>query len=79
MAILVSKYTKLSLSHVADSGAIAEEVISTIRTTQAFGAMGKLAGIYDVHVEKGCEADVKTAVVTGMGMGFFFFLIYSAG
>ena len=79
MAMTVSKYTKLSLSHSGDSGTIAEEVISTIRTTQAFGAMGKLAGMYDVHVEKGCEADVKAAVVTGVAMGFFYFLIYSAG
>src|ERR1700761_4686247 len=74
MAYTVSKYTKLSLSHAGDSATIAEEVISTIRTTQAFGAMGKLAGMYDDHVEKGSAADVKVAVGTGVAMGFFYFL-----
>ncbi|KAI0252878.1 ABC transporter type 1, transmembrane domain-containing protein, partial [Lactifluus subvellereus] len=37
MGKFISKYMQLSLKHVAEGGTLAEEVVSTIRTAQAFG------------------------------------------
>lgn len=74
-ALLLSR---LSLKHVADGGTVAEEVISTIRTAQAFGTQKILSDMYDVHVGKANEVDNKAAVWHGVGLGVFFFVIYSA-
>ncbi|TDL23269.1 P-loop containing nucleoside triphosphate hydrolase protein [Rickenella mellea] len=74
----VSKYMQMSLKHVAEGGTVAEEVISTIRTAQAFGTQRVLADLYDSHVEKSHIVDLKAAVFQGCGLATFFFVIYSA-
>ncbi|KAF9013235.1 P-loop containing nucleoside triphosphate hydrolase protein [Cyathus striatus] len=74
----ISTYMHLSLGHVADGGSLAEEVISTIRTAQAFGTQGILARLYDGHIEKSQGVDQKAAVWHGGGLSVFFFVIYSA-
>ena len=66
------------MKHVADGGTIAEEVISTIRTAQAFGTQGILTGLYDQRVFLSKVVDVKSAVIHGIGLSFFFFIIYSS-
>ena len=57
---------------------MAEEVISTIRTAQAFGTQKILAALYDVHIQKSGEVEIKNAVWLGCGMSVFFFSIYSS-
>ncbi|KAJ6585057.1 P-loop containing nucleoside triphosphate hydrolase protein [Mycena capillaripes] len=74
----VSRYMQLSLKHVADSGSLAEEVISTVRTAQAFGTQKILSGLYDSHISQSEEAELKSAVVHGGGLAVFFFIIYNA-
>ncbi|KAF9267350.1 P-loop containing nucleoside triphosphate hydrolase protein [Marasmius fiardii PR-910] len=74
----VSRYMQDSLKHIADGGSLAEEVISTIRTTQAFGSQKVLSAIYDKHVDLANIVDVKAAVVHGIGLSIFFFIIYSS-
>ncbi|TFK69087.1 P-loop containing nucleoside triphosphate hydrolase protein [Pluteus cervinus] len=78
MNAAISKYTQLGLKHVAEAGSLAEEVISTIRTTQAFGTQHRLADLYDTHIESSRRADLKTAIWTGSGIATFFFIVYSA-
>ncbi|CCA75810.1 probable Leptomycin B resistance protein pmd1 [Serendipita indica DSM 11827] len=78
MNFFISKLKLATLGHVAESGSLAEEVISTIRTAQAFGTQHKLAGMYDVHIERAHSLDKKMAVINGLGLGVFFFVIYSA-
>jgi ATP-binding cassette, subfamily B (MDR/TAP), member 1 len=75
---VISKYIRLSRQHVAEGGSLAEEVISTIRTTQAFGTQNALADIYDTHINQSKKADYKAAVMRGGGLAIFFFIIYSA-
>ncbi|KAH8114710.1 multidrug resistance protein 1 [Phellopilus nigrolimitatus] len=75
---IVSKYMQLSLKHVAEGGSIAEEVISTIRTAQAFGTQRVLSTLYDAHIEQSHVVDLKAAFVHGVGLSIFFFVIYSA-
>lgn len=70
--------SRLSLKHVAESGTLAEEVISTVRTSQAFGTQSILAGLYDDHIEEARIVDYKAAMVHGVGLSCFFFVIYAA-
>lgn len=74
----ISKYMQISLNHVAASGNLAEEVISTIRTAQAFGTQTTLANIYDTHIAKSHKVDRKAAIFHGGGLAAFFFIIYSS-
>ncbi|TFK71922.1 P-loop containing nucleoside triphosphate hydrolase protein [Pluteus cervinus] len=78
MNVSISKYTQLTLKHVAEAGSLAEEVISTIRTTQAFGIQYPIADLYDHHIESARHVDLKTAIWTGGGIATFFFIVYSA-
>ena len=73
-----TRYTQRSLKHIADAGSIAEEVISTIRTAHAFGNQRTLSALYDAHIASSHALDVKSAAATGIGVSFFFFVIYSA-
>lgn len=74
----MSKYMQLSLKHVAEGGTLAEEVVSTIRTAQAFGTQSVLASLYDVPIHKALDVDSRAAVCHGVGLASFFFAIYSA-
>ncbi|KAG2071587.1 P-loop containing nucleoside triphosphate hydrolase protein [Suillus decipiens] len=73
-----SKYTQLSLKHVAEAGSLAEEVISTVRTAQAFGTQKVLSGIYDKHIDVTRVVDIKASISHGAGLGSLFFVIYAA-
>jgi len=68
----------LSLKHAAEGGSIAEEVISTVRTAQAFGTQKRLGALYDDHVNESLKVDLKAAIWQGSGTALFFFIIYSA-
>lgn len=57
---------------------MAEEVISTIRTAQAFGTQNILGTLYDGHIQLAHKADMKGAAWHGGGLAVFFFIIYSA-
>ncbi|KAI0054749.1 P-loop containing nucleoside triphosphate hydrolase protein [Artomyces pyxidatus] len=74
----ISLYTQLSLANVADGGTLAEEVISTIRTAQAFGTQKVLATLYDVDVNKAALMDARAAIAHGGGLAIFFFVIYAS-
>ncbi|RDB18091.1 Leptomycin B resistance protein pmd1 [Hypsizygus marmoreus] len=74
----ISQYMQLSLKHVAEGGSLAEEVISTVRTAQAFGNQTVLSKLYDVHIDRSRKVDLKAAIWHGGGLAVFFFVIYSA-
>lgn len=62
---------------MAESGNVAEEVISTARTAQAFGTQTVLGTIYDGRVDEALKADVKATVAQGAAFGVFVFVLYS--
>jgi ATP-binding cassette subfamily B (MDR/TAP) protein 1 len=74
----VSRYTQMSRQHVSDGGSLAEEVISNIRTAQAFGTQKALADIYDTYIDQSKKADGRIAVMNGAGLATFFFILYSS-
>ena len=55
-----------------------EEVISTIRTAQAFGAQTKLEGVYNKFVTGTLTVDFKAARWNGGSFGVFYFIIYAS-
>ena len=69
---------RLSLKYVAEGGSFAEEVISTIRTAQAFGTQKILTQLYNERVTESLKMDLKAARVHGIGLGCFFFVIFAA-
>ncbi|KAG1908571.1 P-loop containing nucleoside triphosphate hydrolase protein [Suillus fuscotomentosus] len=73
----LSKYTQLSLKHVAEAGSLAEEVISTIRTAQAFGTQKVLSGIYDKNIDVTRVVNAKASISQGVGLGCLFFVNYA--
>ena len=70
-------YFRSSLQSVASAGTIAEEVISTIRTAQAFGSQDVLSHQYNEPIERARDASIKGAVWRGGSLAVFFFVIYS--
>lgn len=63
---------------MAEGGSIAEEVISTIRTAQAFGTQNVLSTIYNGRIAESLKVEVKATLAHGSGLGIFFFVIYAA-
>lgn len=48
----MSEYRRLMLIQTAEGGTLAEEVISSVRNTHAFGTQKKLTDMYDVSNQK---------------------------
>lgn len=65
------------MKHVAEAGSLAEEVISTIRTAQAFGTQKILSGIFDKNVDVTRVVDSRASIWQGAGLGCLFFVIYA--
>jgi len=77
-SLVLLSHIRLSLKYVAEGGSVAEEVISTIRTAQAFGTQAILASLYDTFITGSSKVDMKAAVWHGSGLGVFFFVIYAS-
>ncbi|KZP33057.1 P-loop containing nucleoside triphosphate hydrolase protein [Athelia psychrophila] len=78
MTILMSRWTQAALGFIAEGGTLAEEVISSVRTAQAFGSQQILAKLYDTKNARATRIDLRTAVVNGVGLGCFYFIVYAA-
>lgn len=74
----ISKYMQESLKHVAQGGSLAEEVISTIRTSHAFGSQNVLHSLYNSYVLRARVYDLKGAFWQGGSLGVMFFAIYGS-
>ncbi|XP_037800229.1 ATP-dependent translocase ABCB1-like [Penaeus monodon] len=78
IAKVQSSLTSVEMKEYAKAGSIAEEVISAIRTVVAFGGEAKEVERYDANLVHAKRAGVKRGLVTGVGMGLMWFLIYAA-
>jgi len=74
----ISKYMQESLKNIAEGGSIAEEVISTIRTSHAFGSQKTLHTLYNTRVQNAKTVDIKGAIWQGGALGVMFFAIYAS-
>ncbi|WFD29720.1 ABC-type xenobiotic transporter [Malassezia sp. CBS 17886] len=78
MNIFVSQYQQVELDFVAKAATIAEESLSTVRTAKAFDIGDELGELYDVKNAQATSASMRRAIASGIGIGGFFFAIYSA-
>lgn len=74
----ISEFRRLMLANTAEGGTLAEEVISSVRNTHAFGTQAKLTSLYDVGNYVTLQLGIRSARANGIGMGAFFFIIYSS-
>ncbi|KAI6041410.1 ste6-like protein [Pisolithus marmoratus] len=74
----VANYAQATLEYVGESGTIAEEVFSTVRTAQAFGSQNVLGALFNKKIDLIRAANSKSAIWNGAGLGVGFFVIYSA-
>ncbi|WWC92101.1 uncharacterized protein L201_007055 [Kwoniella dendrophila CBS 6074] len=78
MMTAMSKFGTVALEHVAKAGTLAEEVVGSIRTVQAFGKQKVLGQKFNDHIELSRKTGRKGALIEAAGLGTMFFSIYSA-
>lgn len=80
MSIVAKVQTTLTeneLRAYAESGGVAEEVLSSIRTVVAFGGQEKEAERYEKNLVSARKAGVKRGLATGIGNGLVWGIIYA--
>ncbi|XP_033990128.1 bile salt export pump [Trematomus bernacchii] len=76
MAVAVSRLTGRELSSYANAGAVADEVLTSIRTVAAFGGEKKETERYDKNLEEAQTWGVKKGAVVGLFQGFMWSIIF---
>ncbi|XP_041418444.1 ATP-binding cassette sub-family B member 5 isoform X2 [Xenopus laevis] len=75
--MLVSLTSK-ELSAYAAAGAVAEEVLSSIRTVVAFGGQEREIKRYTNNLEKAKQIGIKKAIVSQLAVGFVYLILCSS-
>nr|XP_028606429.1 ATP-binding cassette sub-family B member 5 isoform X2 [Podarcis muralis] len=73
---LLSVLTTKELSAYAKAGAVAEEILSAIRTVVAFNGQAKATARYDANLEDARVVGMKKSITTNVSMGVSQFFIY---
>ncbi|KAI5107316.1 bile salt export pump, partial [Silurus meridionalis] len=76
MAMAVAKLTGHELQAYAKAGAIADEVLSSIRTVAAFGGEDKETERYDKNLEEAQNWGVKKGTIIGVFQGYLWCIIF---
>ncbi|XP_027146571.1 bile salt export pump [Larimichthys crocea] len=76
MAMAVARLTGRELKAYAKAGAVADEVLSSIRTVAAFGGQGKEAERYDGNLEEAQVWGVKKGTIIGVFQGYLWCIIF---
>ncbi|KAL0963811.1 hypothetical protein UPYG_G00313890 [Umbra pygmaea] len=76
MAMAVSRLTGRELQAYAKAGAVADEVLSSIRTVAAFGGEDKEAERYDKNLIEAQNWGVKKGTIIGVFQGYLWCIIF---
>uniref|UniRef100_A0A8C1JHX0 ABC-type xenobiotic transporter n=1 Tax=Cyprinus carpio TaxID=7962 RepID=A0A8C1JHX0_CYPCA len=76
IAKVMTSFTSREQTAYAKAGAVAEEVLSSIRTVFAFGGQKKEILRYHKNLEDAKNVGIRKAVTVNIAMGFTFFMIY---
>ncbi|KAJ8405348.1 hypothetical protein AAFF_G00318210 [Aldrovandia affinis] len=76
MALAVAKLTGRELLAYAKAGAVADEVLSSIRTVAAFGGEEKEAERYDSNLVKAQNWGIKKETIIGLFQGYLWCIIF---
>src|SRR5271169_396620 len=74
---LMTKYAKLSVTAYADASTLAEEIISSVRTAQAFGTQEKLSNLYDESLVAAQKAGYKQQLTGAIMIAAMFWSVYA--
>ena len=74
---LIAKYAKLVVKEYANASTIAEEIISSVRTAQAFGAQENLAKLYDDNLVSAQRAGFKQQLSGAVMISVMLFSVYA--
>jgi ATP-binding cassette, subfamily B (MDR/TAP), member 1 len=74
---LMAKYATLAMKEYGNASNIAEEIISSVRTVQAFGTQDKLAKLYDDNLVGAQRAGYKQQLSGAMMLAVMFFCVYA--
>lgn len=77
MNAVTAKLQQAELDRVSKAASIAEEALATLRTAKAFGIEDNLVELYDESNREATRFGMKRSLYQGIGMGVFFFVIYS--
>lgn len=72
----IAKYAALAMKEYATASTIAEEIISSVRTAQAFGTQDRLAKLYDDNLVAAQRTGYKQQFVGAMMLSVMFFCVY---
>lgn len=75
---LLASLTAKELSAYAKAGAVAEEVLTAIRTVVAFNGQQKALAKYDTNLEAARHVGVKKSITTNTSLGVSQFLIFGS-
>ncbi|XP_035418388.1 ATP-binding cassette sub-family B member 5 [Cygnus atratus] len=75
---LLASLTAKELSAYAKAGAVAEEILTAIRTVVAFNGQQKALAKYDANLELARSAGVKKSITTNVSLGVSQFLIFGS-
>ncbi|XP_054636596.1 bile salt export pump-like [Dunckerocampus dactyliophorus] len=76
MALFVAKLTGKELQAYAKAGAIADEVLSSIRTVAAFGGEKKEVQRYDKNLVSAQRWGIRKGVIVGFFTGYMWLIIF---
>uniref|UniRef100_A0A671LMY3 ABC-type xenobiotic transporter n=1 Tax=Sinocyclocheilus anshuiensis TaxID=1608454 RepID=A0A671LMY3_9TELE len=76
IAKVMTSFTSREQTAYAKAGAVAEEVLSSIRTVFAFGGQKKEILRYHKNLEDAKNVGIRKAITVNIAMGFTFFMIY---
>ncbi|KAJ3340150.1 Multidrug resistance protein 1 [Entophlyctis luteolus] len=77
MFSLLTKLTKQGQDAYAEAGAVAEQVISGIRTVFSFSLQSRFVEKYDAKLERAQQADLRGGLTRGIGFGSFMLVMFS--
>uniref|UniRef100_A0AAR2JGQ3 ABC-type xenobiotic transporter n=1 Tax=Pygocentrus nattereri TaxID=42514 RepID=A0AAR2JGQ3_PYGNA len=76
LSAVMTTFTSKEQTAYAKAGAVAEEVLSAIRTVFAFGGQKKEIQRYHKNLENAKNVGIKKAVTVNIVVGFTYFMIY---
>ncbi|XP_056156884.1 bile salt export pump-like [Lampris incognitus] len=76
MALFVAKLTGMELQAYAKAGAVADEVLSSIRTVAAFGGEKKEVDRYDKNLISAQSWGIRKGLIMGFFTGYMWFIIF---
>ncbi|XP_043397021.1 ATP-dependent translocase ABCB1 isoform X2 [Chelonia mydas] len=77
-SIFLASFTTKELTAYARAGAVAEEILTAIRTVVAFNGQMKALAKYDVNLENARRVGVKKSITINTTLGFAEFVLFGA-